>query len=605
MTMSFIRGRAATLVIAAAVAAATVSACSSSDNGAQDTANTFLSDVAKGDVAGAAAQTDSSAQARTGLTQLRSVLQPHSTTITTPQVSINSSHASATFTVTWQWGAGPGWAYSDSLDLSQNSGGQWQVMWVPSMFTPMLSRGQVFGRTVAPSPLPNVVGADGHVLFGPSKVVSVVVSAQNAGDLNSVAGTLAGSLSQFDPTITAQSITAGASAAGTAGYTVARLRDSDYQQVKPVIHDLPGVTFPSETELVAYQRGFGAALVPIVRTLTQNAATEAGGVTVYVKNADGTKGRTLFNSQPSTAQPIMVTLDAATQQAAEAALATVPQQAMAVLIQPSTGHILAIAANSAAIAAGDSPLTGRYPPGSTFKIVTATAAFQGTNLTPATPQPCPGTTTIEGTVIHNEDNFDLGTVPLTSAFAHSCNTTFSQIAVGLPPQALPNTAKQFGIGVDYDVPGITTVTGSVAVDQDTYARASAGFGQGKDVVTPFGMALMAATAAHGSTPLPVLLAGQTTKSNTPARTLSGPVLTSLQQIMRAVVTDGTAKQLAAVTPPVYGKTGTAQFGDATQSHGWFAGYQGDVAFAFLLVAAGSSTPAVNVAGAFFKAHNGG
>lgn len=603
--MSFIRGRVATLAIAAAMAAAAVSACGSSDNGAQDTANAFLSDVAKGDVAGAAAQTDSSTQAKADLTRLRSALQPHSATVTTPAVNINSSHASATFTVTWQWGAGPGWSYPSSMDLSQNSAGQWQVMWVPSIFTPMLARGQALGRTAVPPSLPNVVSASGQVLFGPSKVVSVVVSAQNAGDLNSVAGTLAGALSRFDSTITAQSITAGASAAGTAGYTVARLRDSDYQQVKPVIYNLPGVTFPSQTELVAYQRGFGAALLPTMRTLTQNAAAGASGATVYVKNADGTKGRTVFSSQPVTAQPIMVTLDAATQQAAETALATVPQQAMAVVIQPSTGHILAIAANTAAITAGDSPLTGRYPPGSTFKIVTATAAFQGTNLTPASQQACPGTTTIEGTVIHNENDFDLGTVSLTSAFAHSCNTTFSQIAVGLSPQALPNTAKQFGIGVDYDVPGITTVTGSVTADQDTYARASDGFGQGKDVVTPFGMALAAATAANGRTPLPMLIAGRTTKSNTPATTLSGPVLTSLRQVMRAVVTDGTAKPLAAVTPPVYGKTGTAQFGDATQSHGWFVGYQGDVAFAFLLVAAGSSAPAVTVAGTFLKAHNGG
>jgi len=48
-----------------------------------------------------------------------------------------------------------------------------------------------------------------------------------------------------------------------------------------------------------------------------------------------------------------------------------------------------VAANPAALAAGDNPLAGRYPPGSTFKIITATAAFQSTTLTPASPQPAP------------------------------------------------------------------------------------------------------------------------------------------------------------------------------------------------------------------------
>lgn len=592
------------LAIAAVVAAASISACTS-DNGAQDTAQTFLNDVAKGDIAGAAGQTNDQAQATAGLTQLRSVLQPRSATVTAPQLNTNDSPATATFTMTWQLGAGPGWAIPGKLDVRKNSAGQWQVTWSPSIFTPMLAPGETMGRSVVPPPLPNVVGANGQVLFGSAKVVSVVVSAQNAGNLTTVATSLASALSRFDATITAQSITTGATAAGAAGYTVARLRDSDYQQVRSAIHDLPGVTFPSATELVSFQRGFGAALLPIARTLTQKAADAGSGVTVFVKNTNGSKGRTLFGTPPVAPQPITVTVDSATQQAAESALATVPQQAMAVVIQPSTGHLLAIAANTPAIAAGDNPLTGRYPPGSTFKIVTAIAAFQGTNLTPASQQPCPGTTTIEGTAIHNEGNFDLGTVPLTSAFAHSCNTTFSQIAAGLPPQALPGTAKQLGIGADYDVPGITTITGAVPADQDTYARASDGFGQGKDVVTPFGMALAAATVAHGSTPMPVLLAGRTTTSNTPPTHLSGTVSSSIQQLMRAVVTDGTANALAAVTPPVYGKTGTAQFGDATQSHGWFVGYQGDVAFAFLLVAAGSSAPAVTVAGTFLKAHNGG
>jgi beta-lactamase class D len=601
--MSYRGGRVAALGIAAVLGVAGISACTSEDTGAQDTAQRFLTDVAKGDVAGAAAQTNSSAQARAGLTQLRTELQPRSASVTSPTVTKNGSRGSATFTMTWQLGAGPGWQVPSTLDVAQN-GGQWQVIWSPSILTPMLRVGQTLGRTVVEPTLPSVVGAGGQVLYEQTTVVSVAVSAKQAVDLNSVAQTLAGVLSQFDPTITAQSITAGATAAGTGGYTVVSLRDSDYLQVRSVIHDLPGVTFPSQTELLSTQRRFGAAMLPTMRTLAKAEDAANGGITIFVKNTDGSKGAMLFTADPATPAPITVTLDKATQQAAETALATVPQQAMAVVIQPSTGHVLAVAANTAAITAGDSPLTGRYPPGSTFKIVTATAALQGGTVTPATREPCPGTTTIENTVIHNEGNFDLGTVPLTTAFARSCNTTFSQIAAGLSPDTLPRTAKQFGIGVDYNMPGVPTNTGAIPTDQDVYARASDGFGQGKDVVSPFGMALAAATAANGSTPTPSLVAGPATTSDTKPAVVSAPVLSSLRQLMRAVVTSGTASPLAAVTPPVYGKTGTAQFGDATQSHGWFVGYQGDLAFAFLLVDAGSSAPAVTVAGTFLKAHTG-
>ena len=73
--------------------------------------------------------------------------------------------------------------------------------------------------------------------------------------------------------------------------------------------------------------------------------------------------------------------------------------------------------------------------------------------------------------------------------------------------------------------------------------------------------------------------------------------------MRAVVTSGTATDVARVSPPVYGKTGTAQFGDGSHSHGWFVGYQGDMAFAFLVIDGGSSKVAVQVANSFFA--NGG
>jgi cell division protein FtsI/penicillin-binding protein 2 len=106
---------------------------------------------------------------------------------------------------------------------------------------------------------------------------------------------------------------------------------------------------------------------------------------------------------------------------------------------------------------------------------------------------------IGGRPVPNEGEFDLGTVPLRTAFARSCNTTFAQLGAQLPPDALPSAALRLGLGADYRVPGLTTVTGAVPPSTDTVQRAENGFGQGQVIATPLGMALAAATWRAGRT----------------------------------------------------------------------------------------------------------
>ena len=97
-------------------------------------------------------------------------------------------------------------------------------------------------------------------------------------------------------------------------------------------------------------------------------------------------------------------------------------------MQPSTGEILAVAQNAAANAQGAPALTGQYPPGSTFKVVTATAGLERGLIAPGQPVDCPGVFEIEGRAIRNSHDFALGTVDSTLAFAKSCNTTFASLA---------------------------------------------------------------------------------------------------------------------------------------------------------------------------------
>jgi cell division protein FtsI/penicillin-binding protein 2 len=246
-------------------------------------------------------------------------------------------------------------------------------------------------------------------------------------------------------------------------------------------------------------------------------------------------------------------------------------------------------------------LHGLYPPGSTFKIVTSTAALRSGIANVNTVLPCPGEATVGTRHIRNED-FELGDVPMHKAFAHSCNTTFATLASRLPADALPNAAATLGLGADFDVPGITTEAGVVKTAADGDEQVEDGIGQGTVQVSPFGMALACATVESGKAVTPRLWTGSGPKTRVlqDYQPPSAAVLGPLRTMMREVVTAGTATALGG-DGTVFGKTGTAQFGDGSQSHGWFAGYRGDLAFAVLVTDAGSSSVAVSVTGKFLSA----
>jgi len=286
-----------------------------------------------------------------------------------------------------------------------------------------------------------------------------------------------------------------------------------------------------------------------------------------------------------------MTLDRQIQDAAQSAVGNVGRQAMIVVIRPSTGAILAIAQNAAADAEGPLATTGLFPPGSTFKMITAGAAIQRDMATPNTLLACPGTMDIGHRTIPNYGGFDLGVVPMSRAFASSCNTTFAELASRMPPTALTAAAAQYGIGLDYDVAGVPTVTGSVPPTVNLAERTEDGFGQGKVLVSPFGMALAAATVAAGKTPVPELILGRPTAVAGERTDITAGMVDDLRSMMRLVVTNGTAKDIAD-SGEIYGKTGEAEFQGG--SHSWFAGYRGDMAFAALIVGGGSSEYAVRM-----------
>lgn len=571
-----------------------------SDPKPEDTAEAFVDALARGDLAAAAKETDSADSAKAQLAEVRAALEPKSVRANVEEVTQadGATTANAAYKITWDLGKGREWTYEAHFEV-RSADDAWKVHWNPTVIHPKLAQQQAIAVQGQQPELAPVLDRDGNALLSPSQVISVLLEKDKAGDVNAVAGALATALSGFDNTITQASILSGVGKAPAGHpYQVIALRQTDYELVKPQIYELPGVRFTSAPRLLAADKNLAPTVLPGIRKVVEADLTGKAGWRVITIDPSGAEVEELYAKAAQPAKAAVITLSLAAQNAAQAAVNTEPTPSMIVAMQPSTGELLAVAQNVVADAQGPVALMGRYPPGSTFKIATATAALSAGKVTNATPVGCPSAITIDGREIPNAGRFDKGTIPLSSAFAFSCNTTFAQLASQMGPNELTNSAKSLGLGVDFVMPGATTVTGSVPPTTNVVERAEDGFGQGKVVASPFGMALVVSTVANGKMPKPVLLRGAETKVDKSPPSVSPQVLTGVRDMMLEM-----AKITPALAPfpNLHGKTGTAQFGDGTHSHGWFVGYRGDLAFAVLLTDAGSSGTAVAAATRFLGA----
>ena len=535
-----------------------------------------------GDFAGAAALTTDAAAAAQVLKQTNLGLSPSQFTVTAGAISRTSDIAATSpATVSWTLGDAGTWSYDVTWSWAL-SDGRWRLTWSPSDIHPQLGAQQGLVVRLTKATDGAIVDRNDVQIVNPTKVYSVIALKDKITDVPGTAAALVSVLGQFEPSLTADEIVAGITAAdANNGYTVVNLREDSFAAVHGQLAAIAGISTPSETRNLPPTRDFAKKLLSEVTPVATTLMTGKAGWRIVTVDTTGTELATLAEQTAAPGQKVTLTLDSATQQAADAAVATIAQPAAIVVIQPSTGEILTVAQNAAADVQGPIALTGKYPPGSIFKIITATAGIDHGGLTPTTKLPCPGTWTVDSRPISNAHGFDLGTVDMTLAFAKSCNTTFAQVSSALPADALNATAKQYGVGLDFDIKGIITLTGQSPVATSAVEQAEDGFGQGKDLVTPFSAALMAATVAHGSMPTPVLIRGTETTVDEPAPARSTAATAALPILMAAVTAEGTGQGLKSFGQ-IFLKTGTAEFADATgaiHAHAWTVGYVGDFAFA--------------------------
>jgi hypothetical protein len=554
--------------------------------------HTFVDALNKGDAAAAAAVTSDAAQASDTLGKLF-VSLGRNAHFEVSTVDRKDNDATLRLAATWKFGTDGRnqWTYASAGSANQ-TGDDWRIRWDPATVAPGLATGPLSYSTLTPDPAGRVLDRTGAELL--TQQVVTLVNVSPGADVNAVAALL----NPIDGGITAESLQAQLNAANGQSVTAVTLRAEDLAPIQDPLSALPNVTLAPQTRLLTTDKALTSPTLSGLSDLWQRATDNATGWAVSATTATGSER--VGGQDPKPVTDIASTLDIGMSRAAEDALAPIPTPAAMVVIQPSTGDVLAVGQNPAADAQGPIALTGLYPPGSTFKTVTVSAALQAGQVTPDSVVACPGSENIEGRQIPNDDNFDLGQVPLHTAFARSCNTTMGRLAVNLPPDGLTKAATQLGLGIDYTAPGMTTVTGKVPVADTAALRVEEGIGQGQVTASPFGMALVAAALTRGSVPTPAIVAGQPGKPDRAPDPLPAGIADQVKTMMRETVTDGTATALQDI-PGLLGKTGTAEYIDNTHAHGWFVGIDGDLALAVFVSDAGSSGPAVEAAGRFLRA----
>lgn len=571
--------------------AAAVQACTPRPDGPAPAAERFFDALATGDTATAAELSDDPSAAREALNAAWAGLQASHLDAQVLSSHYNEDTGSVAYRYTWQLPKQRSWTYDGQLKMLRNEG-RWQVRWSMTGLHPRLGEHQTFALRADAPRRASVNEAGGTDVLVPGYLYHYQLDATRAGrELMHTARAVVDALHPFDDLLNDPQQLAELASSSTQPLDLITLRNDDNNAVAPAIGERPGVVITPQQALLPTDEDFAPAVVNEVKNQVVDELDGEAGWRVVSVNQNGVDVAVLHEEAPSPAPSITISLDRAVQNAAQHAVNTRGGKAMMVAIRPSTGEILAVAQNPGADADGPLATTGLFPPGSTFKMVTAGAAIERDMATPNTLLGCPGELDIGQRTIPNYGGFDLGVVPMSRAFASSCNTTFAELASRMPPRALTQAAGRYGLGLDFQVDGITTVTGSAPPTVDLAERTEDGFGQGKVLASPFGVALMAATVAAGQTPVPQLIEGRQTEVTGEAGPISAKMLDGLRPMMRLVVTNGSAKDIADCGE-VYGKTGEAEF--VGGSHSWFAGYRGDMAFASLIIGGGSSEYAVRM-----------
>jgi peptidoglycan glycosyltransferase len=301
--------------------------------------------------------------------------------------------------------------------------------------------------------------------------------------------------------------------------------------------------------------------------------------------------RVLARARPRKAPPVRTTIDTRIQEAAVAGLAG--RFGGIAALDPTTGEIRALAGIA---------FSAPQPPGSTFKIVTTTAALEAGLVKTTDEFPVQTAAVIDGVELENANGEACGGT-FRESFAHSCNSVFAPLGEKVGAERLVDAAERFGWNAEPTIPGEVASTLPPASEIRTPLEvASTAIGQGKVLATPLQMASVAQVIATGGVRYqPTLAAGEGERG---ARVTSRRVARTIASLMVDVVASGTGVASGIPGVNVAGKTGTAELED-TRGPEADAGADGSDTDAWFTAFAPAARPRIAVGVMFVRAGSGG
>jgi len=530
--------------------------------------------------------------------------------------SITKDIATSTVNVDWTLPGGAHWTYPTTVRLSKNADDKWQVIWEPKIVQEKLTAGDEFAIERETAGRASILDASGKPIVEARPVVVVGIQPDAVIGMEQLVKDLDGAFKSVGVNVGLDDLPARAAAADPTHFVdVVSLRKEVYVKIRDRLQALPGTRFRDETRYLAPTREFARALLGTVdpvqkEDLDNNPGKYVVGdvighgglqeryddqlrggagqvVKIVHKTGDDTEDvAEAYRAEPKPGTPLKTTLDPKIQRAADSALSGAGHPAALVAVRIHDGTVAAVANT------GDVNLAfnASVPPGSTFKMVSALGLLDKGAVTLDTKVNCPKNATVDGRSYKNSHNMALGSVPFRVDFARSCNTAFIGLAPKLGDDGLATAGRSLGLEGKWDM-GVDAFTGKVSTGGSATERASASFGQGTTVVSPLAMAAATAAIARGQWQQPTILTEPApAQKAAPGPELNAGSVEAVRTMMREVVTAGTGSALKDVPgEPVYGKTGTAEFdNNPANTHAWWVGWQGDIAFAIFVEKGGDS-----------------
>jgi cell division protein FtsI/penicillin-binding protein 2 len=520
----------------------------------------------------------------------------------------------------------PDWTYQATATLhrAEDTEAGWTVDWSPSLLHPQLTDGATLDLSRTQAQRADITGAGGEVIVTERPVYRVGIDKTRVdAALAPDSATALAEIVGVDPAGLAERVQAAGERAFVEAIT---LRQADAEPLLDQIAAVEGAVAIDDTLALAPTRDFARPVLGTVGEATAELVEESGGrieagdvvglsglQSQYDAQLGGTPGLTvelippepsadatadpsaspsaeteepepaapevLFERAPVDGTPLATTLNIDLQTRAEGVLADVAPPSAIVAIQPSTGAVLAAASGPGGEGYSTATL-GQYAPGSTFKVVTSLALLRA-GLTADSTVECTPAATVDGRAFENYSDYPsgaIGDITLRQAVANSCNTAFINQNAVADQASLAQAAASLGLGVDHDA-GAPAYLGTVPAEAEGTAHAAAMIGQGEVLASPLAMATVAASVAAGHTVAPTLVEPA---EAAPESTLTADEAATLQELMRAVVEEGSGEFLGDVPgDPVGAKTGTAEYGTESppRTHAWMIATQGDLAVA--------------------------